>query len=208
MSKKHAINHKERKREIRAAGLRLFARLGFAAVNFGMIAKECGIARTLLYTYFKDKRAIFNEAVSEATSSVEAQYHEIMRSRQSADAKLRQLCIAVFAMLFDNRDFLCVIVDFLCEFRRNGRIPVDNIMRHTVGLKRIIHSLIVEAKHRGEYDVVLDPNRATSLLFSQFEVVVLRIAVSGKAEISDSIDQMNSILLAFRSQDGVLRHFN
>ena len=208
MSKKHAINHKERKREIRAVGLRLFARLGFAAVNFGMIAKECGIARTLLYTYFKDKRAIFNEAVREATSSVEAQYREIMRSRQSADAKLRQLCIAVFAMLFDNRDFLCVIVDFLCEFRRKGRIPVDNIMRHTVGLKRIIHSLIVEAKHRGEYDSAIDPNRATSLLYSQFEVVVLRIAVSGKAEISDSIDKMNSILLAFRPQDGVLRHFS
>lgn len=208
MSKKHAINHKERKREIRAAGLKLFALHGFDDVNFGMIAEECGIARTLLYTYFKDKRAIFNEAVTEATSTVEAKYHEIMRSRQSADAKLRQLCIAVFAMLFDNRDFLCVIVDFLCEFRRKGKIPVDNIMRHTVGLKRIIHSLIVEAKHRGEYDPALDPNRATSLLYSQFEVVVLRIAVSGKAEISDSIDQMNSILLAFRAQEGVLRHFN
>ena len=56
---KKPINHKERKREIRAAGLRLFARYGFADVNFGMIAKECGVARTLLYTYFKDKRAIF-----------------------------------------------------------------------------------------------------------------------------------------------------
>ena len=206
MSKK-AINHKERKREIRAVSLRLFARFGFAAVNFGMIAKECGISRTLLYTYFKDKRAIFNEAVTEATSIVEARYREIMRSRQSADAKLRQLCIAVFAMLFDNRDFLCVIVDFLCEFRRKGKIPVDNIMRHTVGLRRIIHSLIVEARHRGEYDQAVDPNRATMLLYSQFEVVVLRIAVSGRAEISDSIDRMNAILLAFRSQDGVLRHF-
>ena len=208
MPKKHAINHKERKREIRAAGLKLFAHFGFDDVNFGMIAKECGIARTLLYTYFKDKRAIFNEAVTEATSTVEAKYWEIMRSHQSADAKLRQLCIAVFAMLFDNRDFLCVIVDFLCEFRRKGKIPVDNIMRHTVGLKRIIHSLIVEAKHRGEYDQAIDANRATSLLYSQFEAAVLRIAVSGKAEISDSIDKMNSILLAFRSQEGVLRHFN
>ena len=208
MAKKGAINHKERKREIRAAGLKLFAQHGFADVNFGMIAEECGIARTLIYTYFKDKRAIFNEAVSEATSTVEAQYREIMRSRQSADAKLRQLCIAVFAMLFDNRDFLCVIVDFLCEFRRKGSIPVDNIMRHTLGLKRIIHSLIVEAKHRGEYDAALDANRATSLIYSQFEVVVLRIAVSGDAQLSDSIDKLNAILLAFRSQNGVLRRFS
>ena len=196
---KKPINHKERKREIRAAGLRLFARYGFADVNFGMIAKECGVARTLLYTYL---------AVSEATSSVEAQYREIMRSHQSADAKLRQLCIAVFALLFDNRDFLCVIVDFLCEFRRKGTIPVDNIMRHTMGLKRIVHSLVVAAKHRGEYDEALDVNRATSLIYSQFEVAVLRLAVSGDAQLSDSIDKMNSILLAFRAREGVLRRFS
>ena len=208
MAKKKPINHKERKREIRAVSLRLFARYGFADVNFGMIAKECGVARTLLYTYFKDKRAIFNEAVTEATSSVEAQYREIMRSRQSADAKLRQLCVAVFALLFDNRDFLCVIVDFLCEFRRKGTIPVDNIMRHTMGLRRIIHSLVVEARHRGEYDAAVDPNRATSLIYSQFEVAVLRLAVSGDARLSDSIDKMNAILLAFRASDGVLRRFN
>ena len=202
---KKPINHKERKRQIRAASLRLFARHGFADVNFGMIAKECGVARTLLYTYFKDKRAIFNEAVREATSTVETQYRDIVRSHQSADAKLRQLCIAVFALLFDNRDFLCVIVDFLCEFRRKGTIPVDNIMRHTMGLRRIVHSLVVEALHRGEYDSAVDPTRATSLIYSQFEVAVLRLAVSGDAQLSDSIDQMNAILYAFRSREGVLR---
>lgn len=203
MARKKPINHKERKREIRAVSLRLFAEHGFAAVNFGMIARECGVARTLLYTYFKDKRAIFNEAIDEAISSVGEQYRVLARSRQCADAKLRQFCIAVFALLFDNRDFLCVIVDFLCELRRKGKIPVDNVMRHTIGLKRIIHSLVVEAKHKGEYSSFVDPNRATSLLFSQFEAAVLRIAVSGTAGISDSVDKLNDILLAFRERGGV-----
>ena len=139
------VNHKERKREIRAIALGLFARHGFEAVNFGMIAKECGIARTLLYTYFKDKRQIFNEAIDEGTEVVAVRYREVKRSHLPADAKLRQICISVMAMLYDNRDFLCVIVDFLCGYRRGGKIPVNNIMRHTMGLKRIIHSFIVEA---------------------------------------------------------------
>ena len=71
-------------------------------------------------------------------------------------------------------------------------------MRHTVGLRRILHSFIVEAIHRGEYDPSINANRATALLYSQFETAVLRIAVSGQAEISESIDAMNSILFAFR----------
>lgn len=195
-----AINHKERKREIRATSLRLFARHGFAAVNFGMIARECGIARTLLYTYFKDKRAIFNEAIDEATSSIAGKYHDVMRSGQPADAKLRQLCVAVFALLYDNRDFLCVIVDFLSEYQRKGKVPVENILRHTIGMKRIIHSLVVECKHRGEYDAALDSNRATSLIYSQFEAAILRITISGSAVISDSIETLNIILDRFRKR--------
>ena len=192
------VNHRERRREIRAISLGLFARHGFGDVNFGMIAQACGISRTLLYTYFKDKRQIFNEAIDEATGIIGVRYREIMKTRLSADAKLRQICIDVFALLFDNRDFLCVIVDFLCTVRRGGKIPVDNIMRHTVGMRRILHSFIVEGIHRGEYDPSINANRATSLLYSQFETAVLRIAVSGQAEISESIDSMNAILSAFR----------
>jgi AcrR family transcriptional regulator len=191
-----AINHKERKRDIRAMSLKLFAQHGFAAVNFGMIAKECGIARTLLYTYFKDKRTIFNEAVDEATSSIADLYRELMRTKQSADAKLRQLCMAVLALLHDNRDFLCVIVDLLREYQRKGKLKVENIMRHTLGMKRIIHSLILEGKHRGEYSSAVNVNRATSLIYSQFEAAILRITVSGGAELTDSVSALNAILLA------------
>lgn len=201
------VNHKERKREIRAISLRLFARHGFGDVNFGMIAEACGISRTLLYTYFKDKRQIFNEAIDEATGVIGVRYREIVRSRLSPDAKLRQICISVFALLFDNRDFLCVIVDFLCAVRRGGKIPVDNILRHTMGLKRILHSFVVEAIHRGEYDASVNANRATALLYSQFETAVLRIAVSGQAEISESIDALNAILFAFRSRNDGARRF-
>jgi len=191
------VNHRERKREIRTISLGLFARHGYDAVNFAMIAKASGISRTLLYTYFKDKRQIFNEAIDEATGVVGARYREIVKSRLSADSKLRQICISVFALLFDNRDFLCVIVDFLATVRKGGKIPVDHVMRHTVGIRRILHSFVVEAVHRGEYDRGLNANRATSLLYSQFEAAVLRLTLSGKAELSESIDAVNALLVSF-----------
>ena len=196
------VNHRERRREVRAVSLGLFARHGFEDVSLSMIAKACGISRPLLYTYFKDKRQIFNEAIDEATGVIGVRYREIVRSRLPADAKLRQICIDVFALLFDNRDFLCVIVDFLCAVRRGGKIPVDRILRHTMGFKRILHSFVVEAIHRGEYDPSINANRATALLYSQFETAVLRIAVSGQAEISESIDALNAILFAFRAHGG------
>ena len=68
------IDHNVRKRQIVAESVKLFARYGFSDVNFALIAKESGVSRTLLYTYFKDKRQIFNEAINEATDVVGARY--------------------------------------------------------------------------------------------------------------------------------------
>ncbi|MBQ7667187.1 MAG: helix-turn-helix transcriptional regulator, partial [Kiritimatiellae bacterium] len=86
---RRTVDHEQRKRAIIAESLWLFSRKGYAAVNFGMIAKGCGISRTALYQYFKDKREIFNAAIDEATSRIEAKYAQIVNSRRPADAELR-----------------------------------------------------------------------------------------------------------------------
>lgn len=195
-----AINHQERREKIVSVSIKLFAKYGYSSVNVGAIAEAAGISRTLLYTYFSDKRLIFNEAISGVTARIEAKYAEVVRSRQSADAKLRQICVAVFAMLFDNRDFVCVIADVLASQRRKGSIPVDRVEAHTKGLKRILRLLLNEGVKRGEYRAGIDTLRAVRLLYSQFEAAALRIAVTGHAEISECIDQLDAILFAFRAE--------
>jgi AcrR family transcriptional regulator len=192
------IDHAQRKRKIVAESVKLFARYGYEAVNFGMIAQMGAVSRTLLYTYFKNKRAIFNEAIREVTSRVEMEYAEVVRSTQSADAKLRQICITVLAMLFDNRDFVCAITDVLASYRRKGEIPLEKIRRHTDGVKRIMTAFLGEAIHRGEYRKNIDPIRISELLYSQFETAAMRIAITGNAEISEAIDRMDSILFSLR----------
>ncbi|MBQ5531051.1 MAG: TetR/AcrR family transcriptional regulator [Kiritimatiellae bacterium] len=193
------VDHARRRREIVTESLRLFGMKGYAAVNFGMIAQACEISRTTLYTYFKDKRAIFNEAIDEATSRIEAKYAEIVHSRRPADVKLRQICVTVHSILFDYYDFVCVISDYLARLRRTAEIPVAYIKRHTIGLRRIMHSLIVEAKARGEYPKDLDSNRAIALLWTQFEATGMRITTTGGADLTEAIDRTNMILSVLRS---------
>ena len=83
------IDHQARRERILVESIRLFAKKGYPAVNMGMIAAAVGLSRPLLYTYYRDKLIIFNEAISGVTSRIEAKYAEVMRSRQCADAKLR-----------------------------------------------------------------------------------------------------------------------
>jgi len=188
------VDHAQRRREIVSESLRLFGQKGYAGVNFGMIARSCRISRTALYAYFKDKRAIFNEAIDEATSRIEAKYAEITHNKERAGAKLRQICITVLSILFNYRDFVCVISDYLAGLRRTSKIPVQYVKRHTIGLKRIMHSLIVEAKARGEYPEELDVRKAVALIYTQFEATAMRITMTGGADLAEAIDRIDSIL--------------
>ncbi len=192
------IDHEERKRHIIAESIKLFAKYGYGAVNFGMIAKNVGVARTLIYTYFDNKRQIFNAAIDGVTHQVEAKYAEVVHSRQSADAKLRQICITVFAMLFDNRDFVCVISDVLSLERRKGAIPVEKVDEHTVGVKRVLKALVREAIRRGEYRQNVNPGRVVSVLYALFEAMALRITTTGRPVISECINQLDSIVTPLR----------
>lgn len=195
------IDHAGRKHLIVAESVRLFATLGYAQVNFGMIAKASGVARTLLYKYFKNKRAIFNEAIDEVTDTVRARYREVSATLASADQKLRQICITVFALLFENRNFVCVISDVLSDYRRKGgSVPVERVIAHTSGLLRILQGLIAEGIQRGEFRREIDPVRAANILYSQYEAAALRIAITGNAEFAVCIDEMETLLLALRAR--------
>ena len=192
------IDHNVRKRQIVAESVKLFARYGFSDVNFALIAKESGVSRTLLYTYFKDKRAIFNAAIDEVTSLVRAKYEEILPLDITADAKLRKLCLTVLTMMYGQRDFVCAIADVLTDYRRQGINPKDKVAAHTNGLRLMIAEILTAAFDRGEYDARFTPVQVTERLYSQFEATALRIAVTGKGDLAESVDEVDSLLLALR----------
>ena len=192
--RKTPIDHRARKQEVIAQAIRLFARLGYRDVSFRELSEECGVARTVLYRYFRDKRQIFASAISLMLARIVQKHAEIVHSKLSAAVRLRQICTVVTATLFDIRDFLCVIIDFVMSQRREGRDMSRRIMRFTIGLKRIMHTLLTWGIHHGEFVSDVKPDVVTDILYAQFESAVLRLAVSGDAVQTDVLDRIDEIL--------------
>ena len=194
MALKATVDHRARKQDILEKSIRLFAQEGYKDVTFQTLADHCGIARTVLYRYFKNKRQIFDSAILVAMARIVQKHGEIVHSHLPAAVRLRQICTAVTATLFDNRDFLCVIIDFVMSQRREGRDMSRRIMRFTIGLKRIMHTLLTWGIHHGEFVSDVKPDVVTDILYAQFESAVLRLAVSGDAVQTDVLDRIDEIL--------------
>lgn len=188
------IDHHARRHEIILAAIRLFAKEGYQSVTFGMISAHTGVARTVLYRYFRDKRQIFDAAIVELLSRIVKKHTEIVRSETSAAGRLAKICTAVTVMLFDNRDFLCVIIDYVMSMKRAGYDMSRRIKKFTFGLKRVMHTLLLWGVRKGEFRKGIDADVVTDILYAQFESAVMRLAVSDDAVQSAVLDRIDAIL--------------
>lgn len=68
------IDHEKRKKEILYASLEVFAKEGYKNTNLGLIASACGLSRTTVYQYFKDKSDVFLYAIKSTTDAMLAKY--------------------------------------------------------------------------------------------------------------------------------------
>ena len=192
-----AVDHAARKHDIIVKSIRLFAKMGYKDVTFQMLASRTGVARTVIYRYFRNKRQIFDYAIAETTSLIAARHVEILRSHVSSAERLRQLCNAVVVALFDNRDFLGVIIDFVMERTRGGHDMTRRVQHFTIGVRRMMHSLLVTGVRKGEFRSSLDPDVATNVLYALFESTVLRLAVTRDAVMREILDQLEVIFAGF-----------
>ena len=191
---KPTVDHRARKRDIIANAISLFARQGYNDVTFQDLADSCGVARTILYRYFKNKRQVFDAAILMALQRVVQKHTEIMRAKLPASVRLRQICTAVTATLFDNREFLAVIIDFVMAMKRGNHDMTRRIMTFTIGLKRVLHTLIVGGIHHGEFRANANPDTYTDILYAQFESAVLRLTVSGDAAMTDVVNRIDEVI--------------
>lgn len=180
-----SVDHEERKRDIIAKAVRLFAKEGYSGVTYQKIADACGVARTTLYRYFRSKGVIFNTAIWQITDELSARYAFILSSRASAVQRLERLLCAVLAMIYRQRPMLTVIFDYLIDAQRGGRPVARDIEAHIIGLKRILHRLLFEGLRNGELRD-LGVKFMTETLYAQLESAVLRLTLTQNANHSFS----------------------
>ena len=192
------VDHKQRKREIITKSIRLFALDGYKDVTFQKLADYCGIARTALYRYFRNKRQIFDAAIVEAERRIALQYVQVLRSESSAAMRLERICTVVMTQVYENREFVSVIVDFILSMTRAGHDMRRAVREHTVTVRRLFHSLVTEGIRRGEFRSTLSADGATDLLYSVVEAHVLRLTVTNSAVLTEALVAYSSVIDSFK----------
>jgi len=171
------VEHEKRRKKILEKALDVFVDCGFEDATFQKISDHCGITRTTLYIYFKNKKEIFNYSIKQLLANVEDDIQQI-RSDPSLDSvgKITNILLDIFKRLEENRRLLSVVLDYLLHLSKNNADPEQRIRRRTLRLRRILASLLIEGVKNGELKTV-NIKTTGDYLYSIIEAAIFRLVI-------------------------------
>jgi AcrR family transcriptional regulator len=179
------VEHDKRRKEILEKALTVFMDDGFVNATFQKIADQCGIARTILYLYFKNKREIFNYSIKQLLATVEESINSIKsdNSLNNVDKLIKMLQV-ILGLLEENRQLLSVILDYLIHLSKEGSSPDVRVRRRTVRFRHILSSIIIDGIKAGEIKKV-NIKTASDYLYNIIDAAIYQLVVLKREDLAE-----------------------
>ena len=194
------IEHDRRRSEILEKALDVFMDEGFEDVTFQKIADRCGITRTTLYIYFKNKREIFNFSIKQFLQSLENDISEVRKKEGfSQTEKLIQVMEVIIERMEENRRILMVVFDYVIFASRGDFDPDYRVRRRTVRLRHILATMLIQGIKAGDFDRSINVKEANELLYSILEAAAFRLVILRRSRVDELKEAMRLAVRRFRA---------
>ncbi len=187
------VEHEKRRFEILEKALDIFIEEGYEDATFQKIADRCGITRTTLYLYFKNKREIFTWSIKQLTDGVETDLLDTIQDESLSFAtRLESIMHTILDRCTENRRLFNVVLTYLLQAQKSGKDPDTRVKRRTIRLRHLLSRLLIAGIRAGEFRRITVKD-ANELLYGLIEAAIYRIAV---LDHPDTFDVKAAVTLA------------
>ena len=193
------VEHDKRKHEILQKALDVFIEEGFEDVTFQKIADRCGITRTTLYIYFKNKREIFLWSIKQLTARLEAELVSIVKDKSvSAETALRSMLEKIIDECQENQKLFSVLLPYLLQLQKSGIDSGERVRRRVIRLRHLLSLLVIQGIKNGEFNNI-NVKDTNELLYSFIESAIFRLVILNQNNIQEMKSAINLAI------DGITR---
>jgi transcriptional regulator, tetR family len=188
------VEHDKRKHEILQKSLDVFIDEGYEDATFQKIADRCGITRTTLYIYFKNKHEIFLGSIKALLSDLEIKLKSIMKDETlSAEELLRKVLRLLAASCEENKKLYNVLLNYLMQLKKSGIDTNERVRRRTIRLRHLMSTILIKGIQNKEFKD-LNVKDLNEILYGLLEAGMFRIAVLNQNNISEIDNALNTVV--------------
>ncbi|HPX25779.1 MAG TPA: TetR/AcrR family transcriptional regulator [Treponemataceae bacterium] len=182
------VEHEKRKREILEKSLDIFIEEGYEDVTFQKIADRCGITRTTLYIYFKNKQELFLWSIKQLTQGLETALLLVVNNQSlSSREQLHQVCTKIIDTCMDNKKLFNIILVYLLQLQKMGKDPGDRVRRRVLRLRHLLSTILIAGMKKGEFRKI-NVKAANEMFYGLIQSIIFRLAILDQ----ESIEELNA----------------
>ena len=171
------VEHEKRKKDILKKALDVFEAEGYNDATFQKIADRCGITRTTLYIYFKNKQEIFLWSIKQLLSTLETSINKITAEENlSAEETLRQAMNKIVTSCTENKQLFNVLLPYLLQLKKTGGQPAEKIRRRIIKLKHFMSTQVIRGIREKEFKDV-NVKDINEMLYAMIESAIFRLTI-------------------------------
>lgn len=176
------VEHDKRKHEILQKSLDVFVEQGYEDATFQKIADHCGITRTTLYIYFKNKHEIFLGSIKELLSELEKNLRDIIKKDLDSIESLKQILFTIVDACENNKKLFSVLLNYLMQLKKAGVDTNERVRRRVIKLRHLLSTVLIKGIQKDEIKNV-NVKEINELLYGMIEASIFRIAVLNQESV-------------------------
>lgn len=194
------VEHEKRKREILEKSFQLFIEDGYEDVTYQKIADKCGITRTTLYIYFKNKREIFLWSIKQLTNDVEQELIGIIKNNQIDSIEcLKRIFLCIIYIAESNRAFFRVLKMYLMQLEKSGVDINDRVTRRVIRIQHLMNMVLIRGQKKDEIKN-LPIKEINSLLYCLLETSIFRLGILNQENLDEMRGTVQFVIEQFRTE--------
>ena len=178
------VEHDKRKHEILQKSLDVFVEQGYEDATFQKIADHCGITRTTLYIYFKNKHEIFLGSIKELLSELETNLRDIIKKDMDSIESLKQILFTIVDACDNNKKLFSVLLNYLLQLKKAGVDTNERVRRRVIKMRHLLSTVLIKGIQKGEIKSV-NVKDINELLYGMIEASIFRIAVLNQESVME-----------------------
>lgn len=185
------VEHDKRRHEILEKALDVFVDEGYEDVTFQKIADRCGITRTTLYIYFKNKREIFLWSIKQLTGGIEEKLKATISDQElSCQDALRKILMQIVDECERNSRLFTVLLSYLLNLQKKGGDPAERVRRRMLRLRQLIDTVLIYGMKKGEFKKI-GVHVAYEMFYGLIQSAIFRLSVLSEKSIESIRDTLN-----------------
>ena len=172
------IDYDSKRQEIIEKSKVVFAKHGYHNTNLSLISKKCGMGRTTLYQYFKNKDEIFYHTVGSTLEEINTQVDVITANEElTFIEKIKEIIQQLTENRDNNQTFILLLETWLVLNREKNEM-LDKLKNDIQELKEKLENLIRDAIEAREIKPV-DSKSLAATIYTFIETFTLNRSSDG-----------------------------